>query len=441
MIKLTKEKIFQKETLRVFAKEIIDNSKNLYCNKDGLLIQPFDSQGRILNSTNILEDLGDYLPFFLYFGEIDFCKKQIKGLKRNLKDGLLQSFLKKGNMSFITAFSHTDLILGLIDYYQSTGKKEILSLTQEIIERCIKEFKIGKTIDSFYFPVSKFSLPIFDTVDGSFIELFVNFYELTKDDYYLNKSKELIDGFEKNVFFQKHYLIPERIINNYAWLFNPLFKSKIKNIKVMKNNTNTLYGFLEYYKVTKNNQVKRLIEKWFDFFCKYLISPSGGVFDSYDFSNNQQGKISLEANFATLDLFCDLHYFLGDDVYIKKAKKIADFWLKKQSNETKLFPIKEGKINSNLDAETDMIIALMKVFELTNNLIYKTAAEEAFEGIIRYHRKKKGYVLEVNIEDGKTTNDVYKIKFIILFLKSIILFLEGNKIYQDKKLFELLRDR
>lgn len=441
---LTKENLFRKETLRFLAKEVVDNSKNFYCNKDGLLIQSVSSEGKVLNNKNILEDLGDYLPFFLYFGENNFCQNQVEQLKKNLNNGLLGTYQKKWNLSYITAFSHTDLILGLLDYYQSKREEEILVLGEKIIRQCVKKFKIDNSINSFYFPTLNLSLPIFDTIDGSFIELFVSLYELTKNDYYLNKARRLIEGLEKNIFFQKNSLIPERIFNSWSRFFSPLFKSKDRKVKVMKNDTNTLYGFLEYYKVTKDKEVKGLIERWFGSFSKHLISPPGGVLDWCEFSDGQRGKtgkISLITSSAVLDLFCDLYYFLENRIYLEEAKKIANFWLGKQSSLTNLFPLKEGQVNSDLDAETDMVIALIKISELTNNLIYRTAAKKAFEGIVRYHRKKRGYAFEVNIENGKVINDSYKVKFITLFLKDIILFLENKKIYQNKILFQLLKDR
>ena len=114
------------------------------------------------------------------------------------------------------------------------------------------------------------------------------------------------------------------------------------------------------------------------------------------------------------------------------AKEIASYWLKFQGK-TGLLPLYPSGKESFIDSETDMSIALKKLYEITSDNKYKTASDLIFDGFVKHHGKFD-YPLSVNVDTGELVNDTQRTKFLALALK---LFLEGDA-YEN---WGILRDR
>jgi hypothetical protein len=210
----------------------------------------------------------------------------------------------------------------------------------------------------------------------------------------------------------------------------------------MKNNTNPIFSFLELYKVDRDATIKSDIYKWVEATKKIMSSGKGGLYSSIELTgNNIKMDVDLTSNFAVIDVLCDCAWVFKEDRFLRMAREIADFWLSLQSSSTGLFPLTPKSKSSYLDSETDMIIALIKLYELTGEVKYKESAEKTFEGILQFHHAKRGYVLSVDINNGKILNPIVKTKFVSLLLKPFILFISGRDIYKTPWLHNLLKDR
>jgi len=286
----------------------------------------------------------------------------------------------------------------------------------------------------------------FETKDGMYIELFVDLYRHYGNDDYLRQSERLFEKMIAIDCYRKFNLWPvlvhhPSLAGRVALVINRL-RRQTETIRLMKNNTNTIFGFLSLYKLTKADEVALCIESWARAVEKMMISEQGLV---YNFAKISGAEVipyepNLTVAFTVIDLFCDCTYFLNNQRYLHIAEKVAEFWLATQGR-TGLFPLRHNEQSSYLDSETDMIVALMKLHELTGNPAYRDSARRAFGGLLKYHRTDSGYCLSVDKDSGEITDSTYKTKFIALMLKAFILFIENRGIYKDPNLYALLRDR
>lgn len=418
------------------ARKIIDLLKQDFTSTSGYFF--LERRGNIIVSNHIFPDLGDFLPFFLYFGEDDFITSQINLLKKILKDErLISEFSSFGIKNLVKSYEYSDLILGLYDYYLYSGTNENHNFLLKNIEIIIKSFNFNKNLSSFYLPKYKIHFPVVDTRDGTFIEIFAELYVLEKDKKYLDIAENIYRQLKLSSFYKKNKLFPIYIPTN---LFASVLRSnKFKSVAICKNNTNTLFGLLSLYSIVQDEDVLVDIYNIIFEIKKVAMVDGFGVIQN---PLREENYATLTASFPLIDFLCDFYMTIKDQEMLILAEKIALYWIKLQGK-TGLFPLYSNGIESFLDSETDMYIALYKLHEITGNEKYKESAEKCLDGIIRFHGANN-YVLGVNIDSGDVLNSTQRTKFIALFLKALILGIElqkGSKIYENKKLFNLMKDR
>lgn len=394
---------------------------------------------------HIFPDLGDFLPFFLYFNEDKFIDTQIEIFKKILKNNILISEHKTlGFKNLAKSYEYSDLIYGLVDYY--LFKKDDLSKKLLItnIDTAIKIFNFNKKFNSFYFPKFRFRLPIQDSRDGMMIELCLDLYKVFKEEQYLDIAQNIFSQLVAQKFYKKYGLFSTFYSENIfvkLLLFNKSSKKYFYSAEIMKNNTNTLFALLSLYNKTKKEDVLTHIDNIVKTIKNKATIENYGIIKTF-LPNKKNDSAFLFSSFAFLDFLCDLYFSLKRNKDLEFAKQIANFWIAQQGK-TGLFPLYHNSHESYLDGETDMTIALFKLAELTGDEQYSIAAEKCFAGIIKYHAPYD-YILSVDIDTGKVIDKKQRTKFICLFLKLLILKIEydkGKKIYHNQELFNILRDR
>jgi len=438
---------FRQESLLEKSTEIVGWFATDYLREDGLPFSFLDStDGRITYYEHILSDLGDYLPFIRFFGNEQFCRQQVEALRVHLKHGILKPRTRLFGIPLTTAFEHTDLVLGLMDYYLLDKDGRILELAIEIMDQLLRKFYHNNAFHSFYLHGLNMVVPVFSSIDGTYIELLVNLHSLTGESRYLKAARD-IWLFMRNIpTFRERGLFPHLHIAGNSLLLSKAsnFFQGFRAINLMKDNTNSAFAFLELYKVDHNPEVETEINRWTSSVERDALSKEGGAYWCMELSGEKirvRSGVNLTASFAVIDFLCDCGWILKQERFLTLAKRIADFWLGLQGTTTGLFPSVPDTSGSYLDSETDMIIALVKLHELTGEARYRESALRAFDGILRYHRRDRGYIMSVNIENGETINPAIKTKFVSLFLKALILFISEKEIYQNPWLHNLLKDR
>lgn len=424
------------------AKRIIEIIKSDFLLSNGAL--GLERENGILSNHDIFADLGDYLPFILYFGENNFIDNQIKVLKKRLKDYLLVSDFKSFHIGGLAkSYEHTDLLLGLSDYYLHRKNQDSLELLKKVADAVINKFRLDGEISSFYHYKSHINLPIFDTRDGTFIEIYTELSKTLNDERYLHVAHNIFNQLESIDFYKKTGLLP--VYHSNSKIIKSILKklgiNKFDTAVICKNNTNSVLGILTYYVETKNERALIMADNILSSIIKYASVQGGGISATASFEN-ENNFASLTHSFHTIDCLCYIYDITKKSEYLDSAMKIADYWIKLQGK-TGLFPLNSNGVETFIDSETDMTASLLALAELTKNDKYAAVANKCFEGLIKYHGERN-YILGVDMNTGEPINTGQRTKFITLFLKDLILMEhldKGGEIYKNKELWSLLRDR
>ncbi|MCW1891749.1 MAG: hypothetical protein KIH65_000695 [Candidatus Uhrbacteria bacterium] len=404
-----------------------------------------DGTGR---KARLFNDLGDYLPFFAYLKQKDFCLKQLKDTENILtKESLLPAEFTYFGMPCTRSYEHTDLLLGLADTYSFFPSDPLKSLIQRVSTSVIQTYHPEKkSPSSWYFPTTGFRLPIFDFKDGMFIEIWTSLARTFDEPRYLRIAERL--AFNLMQMTPKNFfpLVPNLTGTNIFG--RAIVETRLRSARTkytpMKYFSNTAYAFLELYKATGKEEYRAHLVQMKDAIIRYALDSKNRI---VEFSTSNGMAIHTEhaqlvQNFPVMDWAADCYYFLHDKEFLNLAEKIALSWMELQDENTGLIPQSTDCTDTDLDNLTDTFIAFSKISELSNDPKYLNAAKRIMTGILTYHRKPdlKGYVLMVNTYTGETTCPELKIKFITLFLKALIVLDEQRPIY-NTELYELTKDR
>ncbi|QQG38516.1 MAG: hypothetical protein HYS32_02810 [Candidatus Woesearchaeota archaeon] len=442
--------------LKDVKREIVNWYKTTYLNNKGIPYFEIDGvTGKPLSNRDLIPELGDYLPFLYYIGEKDYVNRQIKIAKSYLTKGIItkkisiprgiplhEKILYKLVPKHSESFEYTDLILGLLEVYEQSKDKEVLNFADYMLNKAFSVFNKDNVIHDMYFPSLKLKLPASSSLSGMYIELLADFYRLTKNKDYLTRAYALVEKWASVDFFNKYGVFPVYYTPNKKIRKLPIFSKYSKIAKLNKHNTTVIAAILALYQQTKDPKLLSIIEKWVYGLKKYFLNKDY-IADEVIEINEGKKRILLKPeirNFALIDFLADLYYTTKNKEYLNLAEKNAQFWINQQSD-LGLIPFTPNGNYSRFDSQTDMGVAFMKLYELTNKKIYKNSAYNLLKAQLKYHHTKHGYVERVNPKTGWIMDYSIETRFTALFLKLLLTIEKNKKIYKDKKFYYLLRDR
>jgi len=373
-----------------------------------------------------------------YFSKNILLKKLSVPRGIPMHEALLYKLIPKHSESF----EYTDLLLGLLEVYEQNKNKAILKFADHVLNKAYSIFYKDGFLYDLYFPSFKMKLPAASSLSGMYVELLADFYRLTKNKKYALMAQHLVDSWTKTEFFENYglfsaYHAPSRIIRKL-----PLFKKYNSISKLNKHNTTMIAGILGLYQQTKDEKLLKIIKKWVWGLKTYFLNKDGIADEVIEIKNNKK-RVLWKAeirNFAVIDLLSDIYETTKDKECLILSEKNAKFWINQQTD-IGLIPFNPNGSYSRFDSQTDMGVAFMKLHELTNKKIYRTAAEKLLKAQLKYHHTKYGYVERVNVKSGNIVDYAIETRFTALFLKLLLILEKNKKIYNDKKFYYLLRDR
>lgn len=405
------------------AKETVDLIREKLLNEEGLLIWGRSKEEQY--PTLIVDDFGDVAPFIAMYGGEDICKVHLDYVKNNIH-----------NLGFKRAFAYTDLLLGLIWYgrlgvYKEQARhlsRELASVVETIWYRGPRLYSIRE---------KNILLPITNGIDSTFIEVWTEMYRETREKKYRELAERTFEYFREIYRSYSHGLIPVHHVGA-GWVrpITILFRKKFSKINVMKDNTNFLFGLLDMIRLDiLPDEARHSFDE--------IHSRLSELAKTNTLNNTlvPDMKSDLLCSFAFIDLSCDAYSLLGDDSYLKPAVMLADYWLSLPKNKTGLFPRNYSSTETYFDSETDMAVALLKLYECVGDSKYRHKAQELATGLLKYHKKGHGYVTLVDINTGEIVSETVKTKFVALFIKLLHLLKVNKPIYSKKQLFMLAKDR
>lgn len=426
--------------------EIIQWTKQCYADPKGGVFRSIDQQCRP-SKEHIFNDLGDYLPFFTYLKEDEFCRRQLNDVVAVLNPtGLLPGDFRYIGFTCTRSYEHTDLLLGLLDGYMCYPTEELRLLIYKTLQSVRDKYHPEKSYySSWYFPGINYRFPIFDFKDGMFIEIWVTAYRIFHDVKFLEIASGLADKITEKIHKDPNGFIPEvQGTNRLGDIFiKYYFRNNRYRYTPVKYIVNTAWGFLELFNETRDKRYLEALNKIKDNIKQNLVGENGAVFQVvYNSRKHRIMPAQLVNNFSVIDWSVDCAYFLQDKSYLELAESVAAPWIEMQDAFTGLIPQNIGGQNTYFDSLTDMSIALFKLSELTGNADYRIRAERIVFALLKYHRQPEscGYALAVDAKSGAVVDPQQKVKFICLFLKALIVMKERKPIY-GTELYELTKDR
>lgn len=391
----------------------------------------------------LVHDIGDILPFLYYYGEHEFCKKQI-----DLTVDIIGKEWVYRRRNIVKISDQIDMLLGFIELYRQSHNKEILSYSEKIFRSIYTHFvRKGKIFQ--YSKPKFYPFPTNISEYGAMIiELGIDLFDFTNDKYYLEKVQELTDQiitdnfFVENGFYYGGYYVLGISIRGIS---SPLLKRNWYQ-KTSKSD-NFISGLISLYEINKNKDILFGLEHYFSSANEKLLKD-GQFHSSMHLPTGNLNEPHLFSSFLMIDRLCHAYHVFKNKEYLEFAKIIANSWLNKQGK-TGLFPFYFNSKDSWLDSETDFSISLLRLHELSGNDIYKKSAERCYEGMLKYNWRYE--TVDIDSGDKKKpllytspdSRDDYQSdpKFKALSLKVMIAINSEKGIFEDKCLFKILRDR
>ncbi len=417
-----------------WVSELKEHFLATYLGDHGMMITNMNSDGTADENEPVVADFGDILPFLWYFGMHDFVEKQLQLSKDWLDDGL---YVSNGRTKLF--FNH-DWLLGLIDLYRQSGKKELLAMAEKGARTIEQKFFCGDLLVDEPLTISDWRtwLAPASPFNGGYIELWLDLYRFTDNRDYLGYAKRLAGGWIETADFVEHGVFSRKLSARSALLDKlALSRSRLRT-RLFKDNTNLMWSILVLYQRTGEDRWKQALSRWVDGFKKYFLND-GNVFLMLDMQL-QGYNPSIKAGFSSLDLLCDLYDAeVEQDAVLEMARSIADFWLTQQW-ENGLFPEIPGGDEDHIDANVDIVVGLAKLYDITRDLTYLGALTRCRAAVLSEHKTPLGYCQTVD-SDGEPVDARIKIKYQGLLTKLAILPEDPSDIFKDDDKLELLRDR
>jgi len=441
------------ETLKAEALGIVANIKTNFVNSEGLVSDSFPPSGR-----NLIRDFDDYAPFMLWFGEEGFIGGQIKRFSRYVHEGL-PCFSGR-----VVSFRCNEYLGGLVAYYRRTSDDLAMSLIRDACRGIRKLLVRQDKICAFHSRRWNITPHIADPRCGSLIEVLIDNRDLVPQHYdeALNGLRRFIespDFVEYGLFPSKDYLSNTALqmlskLNplHYPRKLSPLaftdgWRASFSDLfylipmgweaQLAKHNTSIMYALIAAFRATEDVTYSAAIIWWIRNFRMKMLEGGG---KSFYYLRGRDSTFKLALNFPAVDCLCDTYKFVEcEKEVLDLACNMADFWLHKRMKNG-LFPMYSGSRSDFLDDQTDMVVSLNRLHELTGNNSYREAANQTLDSILKYHKTKYGFCQSVD-ENCNIVDPTVDPKFNALLLKPLILYLSGTRIYDDDLMQKLMQDR
>lgn len=392
-----------------------------------------------LSKIYIYHDLGDITPFLAELKEITILENIFHKMSERLQKEkyLISKSPTLGKFyGFAKSYEYTDFLIGLEDLNRNHESTKTRKMLISYVDQTTKIFKFKGPHSSYFYSKFRLSLPIIDTRDTTFIEIYCDLSESLENELYLRVAEKLFLRFKDIRKNDKFNLIPDYKTN---FFFKKLLGIK-NNYTLMKNHTNTLHAYLRLFEITQSDKVLWEINDLFAEICKNFMIAKGQFSDNLAINSNEA---SLKASFSMIEFICDYFIVTSDPWALNIAHDIAIFWQTKRGK-TGLFPMTTNSKISFFDSQTDMTISLWRIADLTSSTFLEKSADNSFQALYQFHANQK-FALNIDIDEGTVSCNSVRTKFVFLYLKALIAKSQSeidlSSLNFDSRFRRLLRDR
>jgi len=394
-----------------YGSKIIQNLiENAYVENKGVHYF-YDRKTKVKKGGINSNDLGDYIPFFHYYGFIKTSTNYIKTCLDKYHVFYRERVSRFGS-TFLSRFGVIDLYSNS-DYFQglvfAKSKKEYSSFHTKIDFIFSNLNKIlSKTNFTHFYKIRNhyMPLPLFRLLDiGMYPEL-------------------LMQVGHKSLGYKINNNIANRIIKNNASLNEIYFYrwSLVNKSTLMKDHTNFLFSYLRCNRDNFSDEKLVLLKKVIDI-VDNSFTHNNIIFNEIE----NVGKIASPLSFAFLEVLLEAFIESEDSYYINRLEQLLEYWL----NLIEKYTILPGLINiqtnkvgmtSTVDPNTDFFVFLKKLKIFTGDKYISTNFINSYrDEIIKNYLNKNTFDVYKNVDviTGERHNSI-KSKFACLFVKIFI---------------------
>lgn len=278
-----------------------------------------------------------------------------------------------------------------------------------------------------------------------------------------NVAYDILMSWINNPYFQKFGVFPNYWSPTPTWLYetalSSFFPDKLRGYndtsnfmqqsnllryrpnmisKLMKDNSNLLFGLIAAYRFKPNAHLKGSIIRWITTSKSYFIK-NNFVKEMWSPTRNYC-QIILSQNFTFIDILCEIFYYVdSDEKLIDLACEIAQQWLGIKL-QTGTIPTSPDQSISILDEQTDFIVSLCKISELTNDKEWKKYAKQILKSTIEHFRSNDGLITSID-GTGNVVNGTIATKYNFLFAKALFAVNTSESIFDNDIYHNFLQDR
>ena len=439
--------------------EILEWFRSTYLREDGFPHYDVDGEtGKPLSPRSLLSELGDYVPFIAASGDAAYVRNQVQLLQKQLESrpslfdapqarvhaGVRLSLPFNIRPAHTDSLDYTEILYGLLELHQLWQDYSLIELADRVLQQVSALFARNGFIATWCLLRPRWALPVCESMNGMYIEIFADFFRATRDRQYLESARELADHWVSLPNFREKGFFPSVHLLSKSMTWIPRFRRIAARAELVKYNSCMASGLMALFREDPGGPWADHLRHWASGIVQHFQFQPGVFYhlsDDTPLLPQFPERPVLSTNFAIIEIFADLFHALGDQQYFELALAGADFWLEQQSARTGLFPDAVGGDTSYLDGNTDLIMALMRMFELTGEDKYMHSSLRALKGILKYHRAPCGYMRDVGLETGKPLCPNVETRFVSLLLKPLLLFQRGWRIYGQENMSDILRDR
>ena len=399
---------------------------------DGVLATCFDGS-HCVDPTPLVADLGDTAPFIYALGQPSQALQQAELVEAHLDRSL---FSQHGT---IELFDNHDYLLGLTHLYEVSGQQKLLTAIDRALDTLERDFEVeGLLVDQR--PCSRWAaLDAANPFNGGFIEVCVDLFRCTEDPRYLRLARRWAEAWLRTPYFRIHGLFARRNMPRAPLIGLGLdLLSHHGPVRLFKDNTNLVWSLLALYRVSHSERLYTALCRFVAAFSRRLYRY--GVVAQFSGGRAARPTYNLKASSSALDLLCDLcHFGIASDHCLALARGIASDCLDRQWKNG-LFPLDSIGEVDHVDLNTDLGIALWKLWELTHDCRFRDGAIRAWTAQWKHHFSADGLIQAVG-QNGQAMDSRVMVKYQALALKPVLLWRSGDRIYENTALWSLLRDR
>lgn len=449
--------------------ELAEALRGLRSEPSGLLAASVDVRtGRIVDSSPIPDELGDYVQYVDRLGErtgADWCRSwALEQARRAIElceidAGWVRCRVERRwlnwvpHVSWVSLVGSGDFYLGLSALYERTRAAWLLEAFDRFLNRILQQACHGQAPVYGLFvqggrPVA--AVPMTEPMTAAYlIEAAMGFHRGSADARFLDAASCLASGwpaletFRARGLFSRTWHGPRWARPLVDWQFRARRRPPLDATIFVKGDTMLVMSMLALGRQRAEPWIGPTCRAWAQAALRTARQADGSFRTVWFPGAPAREQPQLGENHSWIECLIDLGRDLAIPDCLDAARSCAEFWLSQQSA-VGLIPAHPGARLAHLDPQIDLAVQLYRLSEATAEHRWADAADDLLAAVWHCHRVGRLISQTTDVTTGSPASDVVETKFLGSFLKAVLVadaVETGASLFEDESLRALTADR